>query len=143
MNFERSFDPKIFTEAFINPEDHQGVDAKSWLSDERNYMFVAEDGSVGLLSHNYPGVGTVHWFFKEGTRGRKAIELARAMLGYAFDHGLVVARGITEKHLRAARWGARQVGMVSQGFVDWPGKGECELFTMTKEQYEGINSWVS
>jgi hypothetical protein len=111
----------------------EGVDPEVWLNTPGNIMYDVS-GSIGLLTFEYNGVRTVHWFFK--VRGRAAINLAREMLDDAFtNHGLKLARGITPKGLPAARWGARQVGMTSQGFMDFPRKGLCEVFTLTKEDF--------
>lgn len=131
----RSFDPLVFKTAVADhPEfDLPDETLDEWLADDRNLMFD-EDGSVGLLTHEYPGVYSAHWFFK--VRGREALSLAKRMLGEVFDnHDGKVVRGLTEVNLRAARWAARQVGMKSYGIMSYP-DGDYELFCMTKQEFE-------
>lgn len=128
----RSYDHKLFDEAFKeHPKYLDGHTAKDWFNGY-NRMYE-KDGSVGLLTYEYPGVYTGHWFFK--VRGRAAINLAREMLAEAFDDGVEVVRGLTPRNVPQARWGARQIGMTSHGFMDFP-NGECEVFTLTKKEFE-------
>jgi hypothetical protein len=132
--FKRSFNPNIFENAFMVASDLNGIDPKDWLANKKNCMYVAEDGSVGLLTFDYPGTGTVHWFFK--CRGRAALTLAKEMLNEVFENeGMQLVRGITPQTLPAARWAVRQLGFTSHGFMEFPNYGLCEVFTLTKEDF--------
>jgi hypothetical protein len=112
------------------PED---FDFEGWVNDHHNVMLVLDD-NVGLATFEYPGVYGVHWYFGSA-RGRKAIELARSMLAWLFNHTDAQAiRGLTKANLKAARWASRQVGMTSYGIVECK-TGEHELFCMTKEDF--------
>ena|SRR6185369_13154121 len=130
----RTYDPDVFRHAFDDhPEYMEGIEPEDWVGDHKNLMFE-KDGSVGLFTYNYPGVYTGHWFFK--VRGRKALDLAREMLREAFSGDVKVVRGMTSVNLPAARWAARQIGMTSHGMMTSPKWGECELFTLTKKEFE-------
>ena|SRR5690349_4767935 len=107
-------------------------DYSGWLEDDRNIMAV--DGKdTGLATYNYPGVYSVHWFFK--SRGRDALNQARAMLDWLFQNSDAKAvRGLTKEHIKAARWLARQIGFTSYGIIEFA-DGPYELFCMTKEEF--------
>lgn len=106
---------------------------EEWTSDSHNYMFVEGD-NVGLATHEYPGVYTVHWFFTE--RGRGAINMARKMLDALFNASdAQTIRGLTPKDLKAARWLAKQVGLTSHGIVEFSDGKQCELMFITKEEF--------
>lgn len=130
---ERSFDPVAFKSAIeMYPGNTPKVDADEWLSNPLNVMYD-DDGSIGLCTYEYPGLFTVHWFFK--VRGRTALNLARQMLGDLFEnHGAEVVRGLTKVELKAARWAARQIGMKSYGILEYPGE-DYELLCMTKNEF--------
>lgn len=105
---------------------------REFLADPRHLMLV-EGKDVGLATFEYPGVYTIHWFFE--ARGRKAINQARAMLGYLFKNTDAKAvRGLVDVDLRASAWAARQVGCKSLGKITSP-TGEYELFCMTKDDF--------
>jgi hypothetical protein len=134
--FHRSYDADTLFNAFPDPNDLRGVDPQEWVDDHRNIMFVAEDGSVGLLCANYPGLFTAHWFFGKETRGRKAIELGKAMLDRGFkEYGMKAVRGYTPMRNKAARWAVRQVGLTSYGVLEFCNHEPCELFLMTKDEF--------
>ena len=116
-------------------EFNQNISFQDWLDNENNVMYE-EDGSVGLATFEYNGCYTVHWFFNEETRGRKALNLAGRMLGEIFNRGAQIVRGVTPEKLRGARWACRQIGMTSQGLMEFS-NGPHEVFTMTKEEYNG------
>ena len=97
-------------------------------------MFV-EGRSVGLATFEYPGVYTVHWFYTDEHRGRKALDLAAEMIDALFTQSdAQTIRGITKANLKAARWACRQLGYTSHGLLTFS-NGEHELFTMTKDQF--------
>lgn len=107
-------------------------DWKSWLENDNNVMFE-DERSVGLATHEYPGVFTVHWFFEK--RGRDAIKLAREMIGEMFEkYGAELVRGLTPCDNKAARWATRMVGLTSYGLVETT-IGPHELFCMTKNEF--------
>lgn len=114
----------------LNPDD---FDWAGWLDYKANYMYVDGD-DVGLATHEYPGLYTVHWFFTN-SRGRKALDLAKEMLHRLFeDADAKAVRGLTKATLRAARWASRQVGFKSYGLIETK-DGEHELFYMTKDEF--------
>lgn len=135
----RSFDPEVFRKAVEPYPDvfkGQDFDFEAWLEDLNNVMYD-DDGSVGLCSFEYPGVYTLHWFYK--VRGRKALVLAKTMIDDLFtNHGAKTLRGLTEVGLPAAKWAARQIGFKSYGIDTCP-KGDYEIFIMTKDDfYKGV-----
>lgn len=105
-----------------------------WLDQPHNYMYAKEQ-SVGLFTYEYPGAYTGHWFFTDNHRGRAAIKLADKMIGTLFEEtDAQIIRGLVKEGNRPSRWLARQVGLTSHGLMEFP-KGNCELFTLTKEEY--------
>lgn len=130
----RSFDREAFWEAFKDhPEDLGSCTPEDWVGNPNNAMYV-KDGSVGLLTFEYPGLYTGHWFFK--VRGRAALDLAREFLHEAFTElNMQAVRGLTPVKLLGARWAARQMGFKSLGIIDTPHNGECEIFYLTKEEF--------
>lgn len=135
----RSYDPVVFKEG-VRPYpkefkyDVDEFDFEGWL--KGNVMYT-EDGSIGLCSLEYPGVYTVHWFFRRG--GRKSTELAVDMLDDLFDNqGARLVRGLTPVENRAACIAARKIGMKSYGILPYPDE-DCELLMMTKEEFKEYN----
>lgn len=105
-----------------------------WLMDENNVMMVDGD-NIGLATYEWPGLYTVHWFYK--ARGRQALTLAREMFRELFEkYGAKVLRGLTPVELKAARWACRQIGLKSYGIVEG-GEKPHELFIITKEEFYG------
>jgi hypothetical protein len=105
-------------------------DFKTWFEMPHNIMLV-EGKNVGLATFEYPGVYSVHWFFK--ARGREAINLGRAMLKHLFDnYDAKIARGLIRVDLKPGRWAARQVGYKSHGIMKFEDGTENEVFTITK-----------
>lgn len=134
----RSFDPEVMRKAFEPyPEYNEGVDYEAWVNDENNIMFVEGD-SVGLLTYNYPGVYTGHYFFK--VHGKEAFDLCRRIVSRMIDkYGAKTFRGLTSVDNRKALTFNRRLGMKSHGIV--PGNnGPVELFTMTAEEFKEKNN---
>lgn len=135
---ERSFDKDLLWEA---TEELRYMLPKEKLDDfwsrPHNLMFV-EDGNVGLATLEYPGVYSVHWYFK--VRGRDAINLGKRMVANLFEnYGAETVRGVISKHLKASRWACRQLGFKSYGFVTYADGEENELFCATKKEFlEGL-----
>lgn len=136
----RSFDPKVFEEAvkpYPNVFKTENFDFKGWLEDLNNIMYE-EDGSVGLCCWEYPGVYTVHWFYK--VRGKEALNLARKMIKDLFeDKNVKTLRGLTEVSLKPARWAARQLGFKSYGVETFP-QGDYEILILTKKDFYERNN---
>ncbi len=130
----RSFDPELLKKAFSRCPAYvtEGFDVQAWLNNPRNVMLTDEE-DVGLATFEYPGVYTVHWFYER--RGRKAIDLAREMIGVMFnEYGANAIRGLTAMELKAARWLAKQVGCKSYGVLKFS-DGPHELLLMTKQDF--------
>jgi hypothetical protein len=131
----RSFDPEVMKHGFeLSPEKMpSSFSYEGWLEDTRNVMLVKGE-NVGLATHEYPGVYTVHWFFTE--RGRGAINLAKEMLDELFKTtDAQTIRGLTPVDLKAARWLAKQVGLKSHGVMEFADGKECEVMFITKEEF--------
>lgn len=130
----RSYDSEVFKRcvSFYPKEfkyDIETFDFEDWLSGN-NIMYVEGD-SVGLLSFEYPGFYTGHWFFQ--VRGREALNLATEMLNDLFkNYDAKVVRGITPIYNQKAIRAAKLLGFKSHGIVSYP-DGDCELLTLTKE----------
>lgn len=133
----RSYDPDLLQEAYQrrpNYDSSQELDWVDWLSNEKNVMLVDELGNVGIAAEYIPGTSTAHWFFV--SRGKEAMEVARKMLTYMFDElNYKTIRGLTPVELRGARMLARKMGFKSYGILDYPDGEQCELFCLTKEEF--------
>lgn len=117
----------------MSPED-----CKKVLEKEENIMFLS-GRDVSLAIFDYPGIYTVHWYYPD-TRGRGALDLAKACVAQLFTtHGAKVLRGLTPEDARAARWAARQIGMKSEGFIDFQDNDgnpdRHEILCMTLDQF--------
>ncbi len=129
----RSYNHELVSKLADCMECNHGFDWKSWVEDSRNLLFE-EDGAVGLATYEYPGFYTVHWYFDEKHRGRKAIKLGKEMIQAVFDHGAFAVRGLTPEDNKAARWAVRQVGLKSYGLIRTL-SGMHELFCISKEDW--------
>lgn len=129
----RSYDVSLLQQAYeSNPVPEEPLDYQSWLNNPKHIMLVEGD-DVGLLSWEYDGLYSGHWFFV--SRGKKARDVARRMLKTVFeDYGARAVRGITPTQNRAACMMARLVGFKSYGVDVYPSGKECELFIMTKKE---------
>lgn len=131
MGITRSYDPKVLEEGLLLCP--QPIDCEAWLANTKNIMLRDEDNNVGLATYEYPGVYNLHWFFK--VRGREALSLAHEMLAKFFeDSDAKLIRGLTPTHIKGARWLARQVGLTSQGILEFS-NGPYEMFTLTRADY--------
>lgn len=127
----RSYDPEIMRKATEGIVD-KDFDFPSWTANEKNVMWD-EDGSIGLATYEYPGVYSLHWFYR--IRGRAAMDLARRMVDDLFtNYDAHSVRGLTPVKNRAARLAARWLGMKSYGVI-MTTDGEHELFCMTKKEF--------
>jgi hypothetical protein len=127
----RSYDADILRS--IGPEFLKEEFLPVWLGNPHNVILV-EDDNIGLCTFEYPGLYTLHWFFK--ARGRDAIKLGRRMVREVFEkYAAEAVRGFTPVENGAARWATRQVGLESLGIVqDYDGR-EHELFFTTKQDF--------
>ena len=111
------------------------VDLEEWLAHGQNIMYI-ENESVGLLSWDYDGVYTGHWFFS--VRGKEALNLAKRMLSRLFDTtNARVVRGITPVELKGARYLAKKLGFISLGIEEWD--GPHEIMCLTKQAFKEAN----
>lgn len=135
----RSYDQKDFDEAIkLSPGHSEEDDYGDWVNDPKNIMLI-EDDNVGCAHLEYPGVYSVHWFFRSA-KGRSAITLARKMCGEMFNtYGAQTLQGLTPTDNKPARWLAKQVGLKSYGFVTYPDNGPHELMYITKKEWQEIN----
>jgi hypothetical protein len=134
MTVSRSHDLSLLREAGELVSVNQDFNWEEWLDNDSNYMLTSDD-DVGLATYEYPGVYTVHWFYI--SRGRKAINLAREMIGWMFENtDCQTIRGLTPVDNKAARWLAKQVGLRPYGILSFS-NGDCELLIMTKDEYNG------
>lgn len=127
-----SKDPAMLNAADTG-EYHMHPSNEAWLDVPENRMYVKGD-DVGLATFDYPGMYSVHWFFK--SRGKAAILTAVEMLDRLFsdDPDVKVVRGVTPKSLRGARLLAKYLGFETismEEFADEPN----ELMLLTKENF--------
>lgn len=130
----RSFDLDLLLRATKVPTvTATEEDFRNWFANEKNLMF-SDGENVGLATYEYPGLYSVHWFFT--VRGRKALDLGRAMLVNLFEnYGAEAVRGFIKSDLKASRWAARQVGLKSLGLMECPDGTEDEIFYASKKEY--------
>lgn len=125
----RTFDPVPVNTLLNHPSVRPAIggegplDATDLIADRRNICLLSEGGGA-LFRWTGPRIYEGHSFFT--IRGRKAIELGKALVGF-IDADLLW--GLTPKHLRHVRWFNRKIGMKSLGLQDTP-DGICELFEM-------------
>jgi hypothetical protein len=65
-------------------------DAREWLSDPANFALVEGNDLSMWEAGEWPGPLTVHVMF--ASRGKRALEAAREMLGIAFGYGATAVR---------------------------------------------------
>lgn len=131
----RSYDPEVFREAYhLCPTADEEIDYAAWINNKNNIMLTSGK-DVGCATYDYPGVYSVHWFFREA-KGRAAITLARNLLREMFTtYGAETIRGVTPMSIKAARWLAKQVGLTSYGILDYHDAEPHELMCITKEEF--------
>lgn len=130
MNIARCYNPELIRD-MIGSVD---LDVEAWLAAEENVALIdADTGSVSMFEYLAPEVYTGHYFFSHQARGRKALDLGKAMLETAFGFAKVI-RGMTPLQKRAARWASRQLGFKSYGVI-FPVEGPCELFMQTRDEF--------
>lgn len=110
-------------------------DLQLWLTNDKNLAFTDDRDNIGLLEYDRPGIYNSHMFFN--SRGKETLDRATEMIKYAFDNYPVeVMRGYTPLTNKAARWVDRQLGYTSYGEIDMVGTPRCELFILTRKEFE-------
>lgn len=132
----RSYDAALMQEAYeSNPIPTHPINYQDWLDKPKNLMLIHGD-DVTLFSWEYDGVYSAHWFYV--SRGKGVLETAKLALDTLFnEYGAEAVRGITPVANRPACYMVRRVGFKSYGKEVFPSGTECELFIMTKEDYNG------
>lgn len=136
----RSYDYEVLRKAVEPYKDRWNLDDfKLWMCIPYNVMLV-EGEDVGLGTFEYPGVYSVHWYYKNA-RGREAINLGKKMCKYLFDKcDAKTLRAFVSEDLKASRWATRQVGFKSLGMIKFPDSKQAdELYYMTKQDFEKDN----
>lgn len=133
MEAIRCHDPEVLTKALGPYDYHMGNDNKSWLENPENLAYAIGD-DLGLASFDYPGVYSVHWFFK--SKGRAAIEVCVTMLDKLFgEHGAEIVRGITPMDNKPARRLAKYVGCETLSIETYPDGEDYEIMVLSKERF--------
>jgi hypothetical protein len=125
-------DPAILP--FIGFDASDEVDYSHVLA--RNDVVAVHSGDEAMMVFHRTGPACFglwekHTLFRDNCRGRRGIATGIAMLDYAKN--VLGARGIwsqTPVSNRRACWFNRQIGMVSQGFVESDLLGSVEHFVM-------------
>lgn len=110
------------------------VDVSSLLLEPDNYILVASDeDAVAFFEFSAPGIYAVHYAMLASCRGRDAIDAARGMAQYMFDHGADAIWGQTPVSNKAANWLNSHLGGVHRGRVNREADGLCNLWWLTPE----------
>lgn len=114
-------------------KDLLGISPEDYIQKDKNINLVVGE-SAGLFVYQYPGVYVGHYLFE--VRGAEAIALAKQMLYEVFNnHDVKVVMGLTPVENRAALFMTRRLRFTSHGVVGTT-TGDCEMFIMTKKDYE-------
>lgn len=115
--------------------DHQylGFEPYEWTANDKN-IALTNGKDLNLFQYQADGVYIGHFFYV--SRGRQAIQVANEALWAMFikPHVQVII-GMTPVGQRGARWLSRHLGFKSYGLIDTV-PGECELFIMSRKEYE-------
>ena len=113
-------------------EYEMAPDNKTWVNVEGNLMFRLGD-DVGLATYDYPGMYTVHWFFK--SRGKAAIKTAIVMLNEVFtNYKAEIVRGIIALDNKPSVFLSRYVGFERISVEDFS-DGPNEVILLTKSAF--------
>lgn len=113
-------------------EYEMAPDNKTWVNVEGNLMFRLGD-DVGLATYDYPGMYTVHWFYK--SRGKAALKVAAIMLNEVFTkHGAEVVRGIIALDNKPSIYLSRYLGYVRLSVEEFS-DGPNEVILLTKSAF--------
>jgi hypothetical protein len=115
-------------------------DAAKWLADPAHFALVeGDDLGMFMAAGEWPGPLHAHVFF--ASRGKKALEVARRMLGEAFSHGATEILGETPTKYRDALMFARLLGFRPYDEIDRP-YGKAVLSRLNKHNYYGASPVV-
>ena len=134
-NLELSKDDEYLTK--VLGEYTMAPDNKTWVNIEGNLMFRVGD-DVGLATYDYPGMYTVHWFFK--SRGKAALKTAFAIGEELFTtHGARVLRGVIGLDNKPSIYLSRYAGFKRISIEEFP-DGPNEVILLTKSDfYKKVN----
>ena len=102
-----------------------GLDPTALLSDERNRLYFDERGGA-IFAWRGPGIYEGHSFFRPPAR--RAIQAGREILDLMRDARMIW--GLTPEGNNDARRLNRLLGFTSNGMLDTPDLGRCELFVL-------------
>lgn len=132
MEVVRSYDPEVLTAACEPYDYHFAPDNATWLANHNNLMYVLGD-DVGLGTYDFPGMYTLHWFYK--SRGKAALNTCKRMIEKLIaEQDVKVLRGVIHMDNKPSRFLARRMGFKRisiEEFLDGPN----ELIYMTKEDF--------
>lgn len=113
----RLLDPEVCVSVTKDfPEDFD-FDARTWFADSRNRAYQ-EGQNVGFAEYKTDDSYVLHFCFAEA-RGRKGIDLARAMIAQLYkDTPATKVFGSIREGNKAARLATRLIGLTSLGLSD-------------------------
>lgn len=129
-----SKDPEVLNSA--NRDDYvMAPSNEEWLKVPGNLMYrYGED--VGLATYDYPGLYSVHWFFR--SKGKEALKVTALMLDDLFTHhGAKVVRGVIHMDNKPARFLAKYLGFERISIEEFP-DGPNELILLPKEVFHQV-----
>ena len=103
----------------------QDLDPTALLSDERNRLYFDERGGA-IFAWRGPGIYEGHSFFRPPAM--QAIRAGREILALMSDARMIW--GLTPESNNDARRLNRLLGFKSNGMIDTPDLGRCELFVV-------------
>lgn len=125
---ERSFDGQLLE---LVPLE---FDKEEWIEDKRNIL-LAEGNDLVLFHYEKPGVYQGHYFFQ--SRGKEAVRLSKEALRIAFDVlQFKIIFGLVPEDNKGSYWISRHIGFKDTKKVETD-HGQCTLFIMTKEEFNG------
>jgi hypothetical protein len=105
---------------------------EDWMDHPKNIAIVNGD-DLSIFTYERPGVYTGHFFYT--SRGKEALRSAKTILAEVFQYDVTLLMGLTPADKLGAKWLARKIGFKSHGDVETP-QGVCELFILTRKEYE-------
>lgn len=95
---------------------------------------LRDKNDLAFFENESKGVWSGHYFFE--SRGKTALTLAKSFLKeFCQEIQPNIIKGLTPLEKLGARWMSRQLGFKSYGVVQTI-VGPCELFILTKEDWE-------
>lgn len=111
-------------------------DAIDWAPAIDGCVVLSNGEDAVSIFEESQGVSRVfqsHIIFSATCRGRRAIEAAKAMVAWMFEHGGADAVwGAIPMRNERARWFARQIGAESIGHDTYEAEGPVELFIIRR-----------